>query len=372
MPIVPTKATGDSLTATEWNTLTIGNDNVQNSAISGTNFATGGISTVHISASSISGTVIATGGLANYQFSASSISGTVFATGGLSAGAIPAGLLSGTMYGTGGIPTLAHATASISGTLLATGGTPVMSLAIASQTQGDVILFNGTNWTRLGAGTIANVLNTSGTTGNPYWAAAAGASWDTADFTPLFNAWGTTRPAGWRELTSTSTVTYGTTIVTLAPTTTANAYANIGWYMNLAQNGYRIVMRFSAARVARTAYRIGIAQLENTNSVNAQIQHMIVFIGRDIATAKMGGQCVNAGVLTDTAEFSASSETTNTNWDILWNRASVEFLQNAVSRGTLTTNVPDDRTMSLCAMVANEATAPASSVNNIITSFEAL
>lgn len=42
-------------------------------------------------------------------------------------------------------------------------------LNIASQAQGDIIYFNGTNWVRLGAGTNGQFLKTQGTGANPTW-----------------------------------------------------------------------------------------------------------------------------------------------------------------------------------------------------------
>lgn len=45
-------------------------------------------------------------------------------------------------------------------------------LAIASQAQGDILYFNGTNWVRLAAGTSGYFLKTLGAGQNPAWAAA--------------------------------------------------------------------------------------------------------------------------------------------------------------------------------------------------------
>src|SRR5262249_14367041 len=42
-------------------------------------------------------------------------------------------------------------------------------IKIASQAQGDVLYYNGTNWVRLGAGTSGQFLKTNGVAANPAW-----------------------------------------------------------------------------------------------------------------------------------------------------------------------------------------------------------
>ncbi|MFA5800838.1 MAG: hypothetical protein WC840_07890, partial [Candidatus Peribacteraceae bacterium] len=49
----------------------------------------------------------------------------------------------------------------------------VANFTIASQAQGDVIYYNGSNWTRLPAGSSGQVLQTQGGSANPQWASAA-------------------------------------------------------------------------------------------------------------------------------------------------------------------------------------------------------
>lgn len=44
-------------------------------------------------------------------------------------------------------------------------------LAMGSDAQGDVLYYNGTDWARLGAGTLGQVLQTQGASANPTWAA---------------------------------------------------------------------------------------------------------------------------------------------------------------------------------------------------------
>lgn len=68
-----------------------------------------------------------------------------------------------TFNGAGGTPsalTLTNAT-----------GLPIAGLTAASQAQGDVIYYNGTNWVRLAAGTNGNFLQTQGAGANVQWAA---------------------------------------------------------------------------------------------------------------------------------------------------------------------------------------------------------
>lgn len=53
-----------------------------------------------------------------------------------------------------------------------TGVFTVSDLTIASEAQGDILYFNGTNWVRLAAGTSGQFLKTNGAAQNPAWAAA--------------------------------------------------------------------------------------------------------------------------------------------------------------------------------------------------------
>lgn len=54
------------------------------------------------------------------------------------------------------------------------GKVTIGALTIASQAQGDVAYYNGSAWTRLGAGTSGQFLKTQGAAANPVWANAAG------------------------------------------------------------------------------------------------------------------------------------------------------------------------------------------------------
>lgn len=49
-------------------------------------------------------------------------------------------------------------------------------MALASQAQGDIIYYNGTDWVRLPPGTSGQFLKTNGAAANPEWAAASGGS----------------------------------------------------------------------------------------------------------------------------------------------------------------------------------------------------
>ena len=46
-----------------------------------------------------------------------------------------------------------------------------VDLSVPGQTQGDILYFNGTSWTRLGAGATGYFLQTNGPGTNPVWAA---------------------------------------------------------------------------------------------------------------------------------------------------------------------------------------------------------
>ncbi len=53
------------------------------------------------------------------------------------------------------------------------GSSNINDLTISGQAQGDIIYFNGTQWTRLGAGTNGHFLKTQGVGANPTWAVTA-------------------------------------------------------------------------------------------------------------------------------------------------------------------------------------------------------
>jgi len=46
----------------------------------------------------------------------------------------------------------------------------VVDLTISGEAQGDILYFDGTNWVRLAAGTVGEVLTTNGAGANPSWA----------------------------------------------------------------------------------------------------------------------------------------------------------------------------------------------------------
>lgn len=102
--------------------------------------------------------------------------------------------------GTGGIVRTTSATlvtpalgTPSSVTLTNATGLPIAGLTAASQAQGDVIYFNGTNWVRLGAGTSGHFLKTNGTGANPEW--AAGGAGGGLGYALCGNTGSTTSPA---------------------------------------------------------------------------------------------------------------------------------------------------------------------------------
>lgn len=89
----------------------------------------------------------------------------------------------GVNVGSAGAPVLFNGALGTpsSGTLTSCTGLPINTgLVIASEAQGDILYRNGSNWTRLGAGTSGQFLQTQGAGANPQWAAAGGLSIQTA------------------------------------------------------------------------------------------------------------------------------------------------------------------------------------------------
>ena len=71
----------------------------------------------------------------------------------------------------GGVATVAGVSPVV---ITGTSTNPIVNLQLPSQTQGDILYFNGTNWVRLPAGTSGEFLETLGPGFNPVWAPAAG------------------------------------------------------------------------------------------------------------------------------------------------------------------------------------------------------
>jgi hypothetical protein len=82
-----------------------------------------------------------------------------------------------TFTGPGSVVMDGFSYAGANGVTLAGSATLTIRNALAQGTpaQGDVLYFDGTNWSRLGAGTSGNVLTTHGASANPTWAASTGA-----------------------------------------------------------------------------------------------------------------------------------------------------------------------------------------------------
>lgn len=79
------------------------------------------------------------------------------------------------------------------------------ALAAISGVQGDVIYHNGTNWTKLGAGTSGQFLKTQGTGANPVWATASGGGGSALDIDSYGTSTNATTNAVW-------TTTIGTNV----------------------------------------------------------------------------------------------------------------------------------------------------------------
>lgn len=108
-------------------------------------------------------------------------------------------------------------TMGTSGQFLKTDGTDASwglpaDLAIASQAQGDILYFDGTNWVSLAAGTSGYYLKTQGAGANPVWVAVPGLTWKATNSSSL-------------DLTGQTDVAY--TDLDLTSVTSANAKAVI-------------------------------------------------------------------------------------------------------------------------------------------------
>lgn len=108
------------------------------------------------------GDVFTVTGTGTPSTSAATVKGTLTVNGNLTAsgtgnslGTITSGTWNGTAIGAAYLP---------SGTVITTTGSPA---------QGDVLYYNGSNWTDLGAGTNGQVLTTQGASANPHWTTPA-------------------------------------------------------------------------------------------------------------------------------------------------------------------------------------------------------
>lgn len=76
------------------------------------------------------------------------------------------------------------------------GNSPNLTFAIASQAQGDLVYFDGSNWVRLGTGSSGQQLTSGGVGANPSWTTpAAGTVTSVSGSSPIAVATGTTTPA---------------------------------------------------------------------------------------------------------------------------------------------------------------------------------
>lgn len=79
----------------------------------------------------------------------------------------------------------------------------VTKLTIASQQQGSILYFNGTNWVQLAPGTSGYVLTTHSTSANPTWSPSSGGGGGGGNAEPLSNVLyvdsGTTVPDGYQD-----------------------------------------------------------------------------------------------------------------------------------------------------------------------------
>jgi len=133
-------------------------------------------------------------------------------------------------------------------TVAAGGATTVTDFTIASQAQGDILYFNGTDWARLGAGTSGYYLKTQGAAANPAWdIPAVGTASILAnpttvecgayDYSWAFDAPAAARTVRWLDPAATDTVVYVRATQTLnGKTLTAPRIANGGYIADASGN----------------------------------------------------------------------------------------------------------------------------------------
>ena len=119
----------------------------------------GSISTAKIAANAVIESKIADGSITNAKLGAAAVTAAKITNQTITATQIAAGTITTTQILDGTIVGSDIAANSIDGT----------KLALASQTQGDVMYYSGTDWVRLGPGTIGYVLKTAGASANPSW-----------------------------------------------------------------------------------------------------------------------------------------------------------------------------------------------------------
>ena len=192
---------------------------------------------------------------------------------------------------------------------------------------------------------------------------------NTARISPTINSWGAARPAGWSEIVLTNvTVTYNTTFAMACPTT-ASSKGVCCHYLALSHSDYRVVTNFSGTSLAEQDFWFGLGQGQDVNVATANATN---FIGFTTQATGYQGTVTSAGTASQTAGFTPGDELVAQNWDINWNRGSVEFLQNAVSRGSLTTNLPDDKTLGIFVGAGTTATGASAARTITVTSFAAI
>ena len=119
----------------------------------------GSISTAKIAANAVIESKIADGSITNAKLGAAAVTAAKITNQTITATQIAAGTITTTQILDGTIVGSDIAANSIDGT----------KLALASQTQGDVMYYSGTDWVRLGPGTSGYVLKTAGASANPSW-----------------------------------------------------------------------------------------------------------------------------------------------------------------------------------------------------------
>ena len=118
-------------------------------------------------------------------------------------GGLPIGTNGKVLTSNGTIPGWTALSGDVSGSI---GATTVTDLTMASEAQGAVLYFNGTNWVVLGPGTSGQFLKTNGAGANPAWAAAAGGGGTSKVFSVAYDSQGVQNSAAATDFNATGQI----------------------------------------------------------------------------------------------------------------------------------------------------------------------
>ena len=152
-PVIPSLAMGGDLTGT------VSNAQLAANVVTGTELANNAVATTHITDANVTVAKMATNSVGTTQLVATSVT-----TAKLGAAAVTEAKLATNSVATAKIVDLNVTTAKIAANAI--NGTKI---AMGSDAQGDILYYNGTDYVRLGAGTVGQILQTGGSGGSPSW-----------------------------------------------------------------------------------------------------------------------------------------------------------------------------------------------------------